>query len=68
MRCDTTFPMNNVLHFPTKHDPLLEAQLLANHWGVSRKTIKRYVRAGMPAEGGRYRLSAVEAWRRERAA
>ena len=61
-----------IYHFPTR--PLVLEQprnkrFIANYYGVSTKTVERWMKAGCPhhREPGRtvFRLSEVEAWRAE---
>jgi len=56
---------------PTPGERYITADELADAMGVSRSTVKRWVRAGVPSETWgmrvrRFRLSEVEAWARER--
>ena len=56
----------------TPAERYIDANELAEAMGVSRATVTRWVRAGVPSETWgmrvrRFRLSEVEAWARERA-
>jgi excisionase family DNA binding protein len=50
----------------SQQEPWLRERQLAQHFGVSERTIRRWRHAGMPSKllGGsrRFRLSDVEAW------
>lgn len=65
--------MGTVVQFPNSAEAWVTADQLCRHLGVkSRRTIERWVKAGMPSQkfGGqrRFKISEVEAWHREREA
>ncbi len=61
-------PDGQVLRFPSRAERWVTKRELAEHLGVSEKTIERWARAGMPrlAPAGkhtvRFRISACEQW------
>ena len=64
--------MGSVVPFPTptSWEPYVTEQMVAAHFCVSGRTVRRYVQAGMPFRrlGGRkrFRLSECEAWLAQR--
>lgn len=63
--------MTNVV--PIRRDPWISTAELAEHCGVSERTVLRWVRDGMPHERWgrkllRYKVVEVETWLRSRAA
>ena len=64
-----------LLHLPARAsavgwEPWLDEGIVARHYGVSTRTIRRWRRIGMPSRvfGGvrRYRLSDCEGWQEQR--
>jgi hypothetical protein len=67
-----------VIAFPTRHtsEPWVSKRQLANHWGVSTKTVERRVVEGMPSRPPAesptnrrmFRISECDNWLKARAA
>lgn len=61
--------LGDVIPFPRQHEPWMTEMQLANHFGVTTRTIRNWRAQGMPSQkfGGirRYRLSDVMAWHEE---
>lgn len=67
--------LGRLLHLPARGkavawEPWLDEGMVARHYGVSARTIRRWRRIGMPSRvfGGvrRYRLSDCEGWHEQR--
>lgn len=61
--------MGELIQLPVRHDPELTKRQLAQRWGVTERTIERYVASGLPStlrnKRRRFRLSDSERWREE---
>jgi phage terminase Nu1 subunit (DNA packaging protein) len=68
--------VSTVLSFPQRRqdgevwEPWLDEKAIARHFGASTRTVRRWMRDGMPSRliGGlrRYRLSQCEDWHEQR--
>lgn len=66
--------MGQLVNFPTRHEPWVTKRQLSGHFGVSPRSIERWVKEGLPSiqvgptKVRRFQLSVVEEWLRERSA
>lgn len=67
-----------IIQFPARfvegerYEPWVNENVIARHFSVSARTVRRWMKSGMPSElkGGsrRYKISACERWHEENAA